>query len=658
MKLQSLKLRNFKKLREFTLEPNGEDISVFGDNAVGKTTLKDGFLWVLFDKNSKNQKVFEIKTIGPDKQPLHYLDHEVEMVLALGDRTVTLRKVYAEKYRKKRGSAKEEFDGHTTSYYIDGVPMQLNQYKDAIDQIAGREETFRLLTDPGYFIGTLKWQDRRKILLEACGNVSDADVISSDIRLAGLPAILGNRSLDDQKKVIAAQRTKINEELKMIPARIDEANRALPETNGMNPETIQATLAALRAKRQETEWTLNMVNSGGGIAEKTNELRKVEARIQELENEHQKAVNAADQGTDKKLRELNNQIATLNDTMARLTKQIDRDDREAVTLSSDRLELLATYHEAEALTFEFKGSDTCPTCGQSLPETQVEAARVKALAAFNRDKAQTLEKIKAQGSVKTSTIAKLKEEIATLEHERDAALEKVESLEHERDNIPTQEKVDIPYPAEYTEALNKKAEIQNAIAGLKAGNTQETNRIKDDLAAINQQIAVEEKGLAQFTARENTLKRIAELGQQQKKFAAEFEELERQLFLCELFIRAKVGMLTDQINSRFACTQWKLFEEQLNGGLAECCVALGQDKDTGAWVPYDTDLNGGGRMNVGLDCINTLSEFYEIDCPIWIDEAGEVTRILPTKGQQIRLYVSEADKVLRVETAREKVGAA
>ena len=649
MKLQSLKLRNFKGVREFKIDPNGRDLAILGDNATGKTTLADAWFWLLFGKDSLNRADFEIKTLDATGQPLHYLSHEVEAVLDLGDRQVTLKKVYAEKWTKKRGSAEKEFSGHTTECYIDGVPTPANKYKDAIDQIAGREETFKLLTNPRHFCEVMKWQDRRKLLLEVCGDVSDADVIASDPQLAPLPKILGPRKLDDHKKVIAASKAKVNEELKMIPARIDEANRALPETNGMNPETIQATLAALRAKRQETEWSLNMVNSGGGIAEKTNELRKVEARIQELENEHQKAVNAADQGTDKKLRELNNQIATLNDTMARLTKQIDRDDREAVTLSSDRLELLATYHEAEALTFEFKGSDTCPTCGQSLPETQVEAARVKALAAFNRDKAQTLEKIKAQGSVKTSTIAKLKEEIATLEHERDAALEKVESLEHERDNIPTQEKVDIPYPAEYTEALNKKAEIQNAIAGLKAGNTQETNRIKDDLAAINQQIAVEEKGLAQFTARENTLKRIAELGQQQKKFAAEFEELERQLFLCDQFTRAKVRLLDDTINRRFKITRFKMFSEQINGGIEPCCEV------TVNGVPYGGGLNNGMRINAGLDIINTLAEHYRFEAPIWCDNAESVTALLPTIGQQIRLYVSDADKVLRVERAREKV---
>ncbi len=39
MRLLSLKLSNFQGIKEFHLEPNGEDITVLGANATGKTTL-------------------------------------------------------------------------------------------------------------------------------------------------------------------------------------------------------------------------------------------------------------------------------------------------------------------------------------------------------------------------------------------------------------------------------------------------------------------------------------------------------------------------------------------------------------------------------------------------------------------------------------------
>lgn len=68
-----------------------------------------------------------------------------------------------------------------------------------------------------------------------------------------------------------------------------------------------------------------------------------------------------------------------------------------------------------------------------------------------------------------------------------------------------------------------------------------------------------------------------------------------------------------------------------------------------AGVPYGSGLNNAARINVGLDIINTLSEFYQFTAPIVIDNAESVTKIIETIGQQIKLVVSEEDKKLRVE---------
>ena len=93
MKLINLKLTNFKGIRNFTLDAQGCDISVFGDNATGKTTLADAFMWLLFDKDSANRKDFEIKTLGPDGEPEHGLEHTVEAILELEDgRYLALKK--------------------------------------------------------------------------------------------------------------------------------------------------------------------------------------------------------------------------------------------------------------------------------------------------------------------------------------------------------------------------------------------------------------------------------------------------------------------------------------------------------------------------------------------------------------------------------------
>jgi hypothetical protein len=90
--------------------------------------------------------------------------------------------------------------------------------------------------------------------------------------------------------------------------------------------------------------------------------------------------------------------------------------------------------------------------------------------------------------------------------------------------------------------------------------------------------------------------------------------------------------------------RFKLFNVLVNGGIEECC------ETTFNGVPYG-NLNNGARLNIGLDIINTLAEHFGFAPPVWLDNAESVVNILPTKGQQIRLVVSEKDKQLRVETS-------
>src|SRR5690625_1253859 len=202
IKLIELRLRNFKGIRDFVLKADGESVSVFGDNATGKTTLFDSFVWQLFDKDSQNKSNFDIKTLDEHNNVIHGLEHEVEGVFDINDRRVTLKKVYTEKWTKKRGSVEQEFTGHTTDYYIDGVPTKKKEYTDFIANLVD-EDVFKLLTSPTYFNEQLHWEKRRETLLQVCGDVSDEDVIASSTALAKLPAILNGRSIDDHRKVIA-----------------------------------------------------------------------------------------------------------------------------------------------------------------------------------------------------------------------------------------------------------------------------------------------------------------------------------------------------------------------------------------------------------------------------------------------------------------------
>ncbi|MFT9495813.1 hypothetical protein [Anaerosolibacter sp.] len=650
MKIQRLVLRNFKGIKEFTLDANKSNTDVYGDNATGKTTLFDGFIWLLFDKDSQNKKDFQIKTLDAIGKPIHYLNHEVEGIFEIDGREVTLKKVYSEKWTKKRGSVTEEFSGHTTDYYIDGVPVKKNEYVDQVSRIA-EENIFKLLTSPSYFNEQLHWQERRKTLLEICGDITDAEVMESNEKLKKLPEILKGRKLEDHRKVIAARRSEINKELEKIPVRIDEAQRSLPDIAGAeNPEILSDEIKRLKAAVQEKQSEIVRIQNGGEIAEKQKTIRELEGELIQLRNQQRGQI---DQEVNEKRKLLNKSREItfgLRSSISDYRKTIERNQTNINRVDAEIPKLRDEWKSIYDQTFEFHQDCNCPTCGQVLPESKLNDAREKALADFNFNKAEKLENITAIGKAKSEEMNKYKAENDEIES-------KVRDLETV---LPEEEKIAVSIQ-ESINALLKQAEeslnspeitakqkeiegVKAEIESLKSNVIGSIETIKDEISELEAYLGEFESKKANVEQYERGQKRIDELKQQEKQLAKEFEKLEVELFLTEEFIRAKVAMLEEKINSRFKYARFKLFDEQINGGVVECCETIYQG------VPYSSGLNNAARINVGLDIINTLSEYYGFSAPIFIDNKESVTKLIDTNGQAISLIVSEKDKELRVET--------
>ena len=79
--------------------------------------------------------------------------------------------------------------------------------------------------------------------------------------------------------------------------------------------------------------------------------------------------------------------------------------------------------------------------------------------------------------------------------------------------------------------------------------------------------------------------------------------------------------------------KFKLFDEQINGGVVECCEC------TYKGVTY-SNLNNAAKINCGLDIINTICKSRDTYAPIFIDNAESVNHVIHTDSQQIRLYVT------------------
>lgn len=645
--IERLALRNFKGVKEFELIADGQNVKVFGDNATGKTTLFDAFTWLLFDKDSQNKKDFSIKTLKNGKA-ISMLEHEVECRLSVDSEMVTLRKMFAEKWTRKRGQATAEFSGHTTDYFINDVPVKKKDYAERVDGIV-QEEIFKLLTSPQFFNEQLKWQQRRETLLEICGDVSEEEVIASNKELQDMPAVLKGRTIEDARKIIAAKRTEINKELDKIPVRIDEISKSIEGIEDTNSDDLKEKLTDIEKQIDEKLTLINSIRNGNSVLEKEKQLHHIDTQLLDIKRTYGADVKEKTYQLKARLQEERANVSLLESKLSEHARIVSYNNTNIQSIDQQLIQLRSDWHVVNNEEFSHVEQCECPTCGQALPEDEVEAAKEKALASFNLSKSERLESIKKHGKEAgekkdqlLSDNEKIKEKARIIEIEILKKKELVTKLTSELQDLEFSVP-DITESLEYSEAIKNKQLIHEQIQQLKEHAEQSAQDVEGEIVLLKVERDKLNTDIARTASAAQAKTRIQELEERERELAAEFENLEQQLYMTEEFIRSKVHLLEEKINSRFKYARFKLFETQINGGLQEVC------ETTYEGVPYGSGLNNAARINVGLDIINTLSEHYGILAPIFIDNREAVTRLIETNAQTVSLIVSEQDKALRIE---------
>jgi len=654
IRIESLAFNNFKGLENFKLKNLGNTVSIYGDNELGKTTIFDGFTWLISDKDSLNSAVFEIKTLDTLGNVVHGLEHQVDMTLDIDGEKIQFKKVYLEEFTKRRGEAQKTFTGHTINRYIDNLPKMKKEFDAVIDAICDKE-TFKILTNPRHFNEVMTWAARRKLLFEVCGSLSDKDVIAASPELKGLPAILGKRTVEDHQKLVKNRQSKINEEIAKIPVRIDENTQSIiPVPRGAEQLSVEVYEASADLTRLNKE--LLTLESGGGIAAKKQELAEVERDIIHKVNNQQTVIYNLERIRKQDIAALE---STAFDAADAVTVAVDdqhklQDEKIKLQLEISEFEtamhdLRQKWHAQDKVKFIHSASLNCPHCGQDLPEDQITAARESAQGAFNEAQAKTLSAIADQGKNVLNTVNGHKLRIGIIDTIVKQYNSQIADLEEKHqaavvawDKLRLADLPEVKPDPEHDTLLAKKELILDAIGDLNAGIATAAQEYREKIEVATVNLASLEADIKQHEANARILARNVEHKISERVLAAEFEKLESELFLIEKFIRLKVDMVEGPINSRFKLARFQLFTENINGGLEPCC------NTTFEGVPYNS-MNNAARINIGLDIINTLSDFYGISMPVFIDNAEAITQLIKTDSQQIKLVVSEMDKTLRVE---------
>lgn len=654
MNLISLTLENFKGIKAFTLDATGQNVDVYGSNGCGKSTLFDAFTWLLFGKNSHDEKDFGIKTLDENGEVIPRIDHKVTAVIEHDGRQIELTRTYKEKWRKQRGAAEAVMVGNTTEYAYGPVgaatPISVGEYAKAINGLID-EKIFKLITDPLYFNERLSWQERRQLLMQLCGDVTDEEIVKDNADLEEVLNLAAGRDLETTKKGVRAAIRATTKEKDEIGPRIDECRKGLVDINlaslddaRIDVKTIPERIEALRqekmsksamdqkVKAQEELATIKAKIVALKSARETKHQEELRTLMQK-EMEAGKAVSEQQVVCDK----VNSQVAEAQAALKRIGESVEA--------------LRNRFREVFSRVYTKIPIDTiCPTCGQNLPPERVEKAKAameKDEADFKQQRAELLKKIREEGKAKKADLESKQKELADLETKAKEADENLIVRQDFRDEFATRAKLlKVADPSEEEVRL-----IQRAM-DIKAHMDQP----KEDpsLAQYDQKIAKltakldAAKTIITAADRNNQLNaRISDLLKEEKALSMHLINLERELYLCEQFVREKTDRLSAKLTEKIPNVNFIMFRPNVtNEGIEECCETSYHG------VPYK-DLNTGARINVGLEIIKALADEYHVTAPIFIDNAESVVKLVDMPSQMIRLIVSENDKQLRVEKENE-----
>jgi len=679
--LKRLTLTNFKGLRNVAIDFNGSVTTISGKNGTGKTTVIDGFNWLLFGKDSEGNSdtKFGIKTNDQSGAFIPHLEHEVSGTFEVTDtntgetETKIFRRVLVEEWKeyvdRETGESREYLKGHHTNYYYNEMPLKTKTEYDLIIADVIPEAVFKVITNPSYFL-TLHWQTQRDMLLQMAGEITDEQIIASDPKFGKLLELLQGKTLEGYQAKIKEDRAKIDADLQRIPTRIDEVTRNTPQE--LDFSALEQQLKTLQAKYDELDAAMTSTAEANrqayekkqGVQTKINNLRTKQQNIlfaaQQKANGEAQQANAAHTAAERELSALDTSERQINATYDANKRRIEGDKQRAEERAQEYTkkqdEVRNKWFEVNAEVFTEGEGLICPLfkhgCADGQALQQYQADQITARKKFNEDKATRLQSINNEGKQLGDKIGeqqheatRLKGELSELEqqHEKDLADIKTlrEAAEQKKAQNPKQEARTVK-----GENLAEWVELQKSIDELQQQLQEDgsDNQQGDQTASLRQQRADVQKGIDAVKADlqkkeqiDKAQKRIEELNQQKKELQKAKAQLQGKEDLIADFERAKMGEVERRVNALFQFVKFKMYRQQIEDEkqVADCvCYIDG--------VRY-ADKNNAWKINAGLDVINTLCAFHKVNAPIFIDNAESVNEFIPVASQLITLVVTNGN---------------
>lgn len=669
IKINSLSLRNFKGVRNAEYEFGDLVNVVKGRNGVGKTTIADAICWVLFGTNHAGDTKFGVKTKDENGNEIPDVEHSVEIVLSINNVVISpdggqgsVKSVKLTRILKESRS-RDVSVTNTYTYKVDDEVETAGDFKKVVSEICP-EKVFRLCSSPNVFV-QMEWSEQRKMLIEMFGEPSVEEIMGGEKRFDPIKKLLEKNDFDKVLKHLYYMRREVQKKLDDVPVRLSELDKVLPKAE--NWEEIEKQMEEKNSIIKDNIQNISLIEKCGGIrAANESLIHKMDFLQKRLKNmcewAHRQSTEILDEYTNAKSKleveiiETKSKERRLETKRTLLMDDIGRLKEDLKSLESQKKDGSARWKAVSARTWEWDGKlSYCPTCGQALPMDKVEEMKEESLERFNAANAADFKKLKEEyGRIKDrenqikEVIEDDKEKLAKvktlLEDVKKDLYEKSETLK--KYNADAEKKLTsaedlLAQKPEYAEVCEqiKALEAKMKVPSLKEEAAAMIEDFRKNLAEASKERKNLLKQLAVKEQYDKVAKQIEGIKKERKALQEQLDDYDEKLKAANDYQHKACKVLEENVNKHFGLVKWSMFRRQLDGTEKPWCECSVDG------VPY-SDSNTADRVNAGLDIIDALKRYYEVDVPCVIDKAESVLKPLYRGGQQIRLTVTEDENII------------
>ena len=636
--LKRLELRNFKGIKLFQIDFTSNETNILGKNTAGKTTIFDAYNWLLFGKDSLDRTDFPIKTFDKDNNFIPKLEHEVSAIIISDGQEIELRRVYTEKWTRKRGNDIEELTGHETTFFINLVEKKKNEYEAFIKELID-EQVSKLITNPLYFMEKMKWNDRREVLTVMAGEITNETILGAFNPSNELIELINNKKdLAEEKKIINQRVKLLKEQLSEIETRIKEANYS--DTEQIDFELIEKQIEEKKSEIAKLDASIVDIQQANATEQQkvisaNNERFELIQKCNALESELRTKNEVTKNNILSKKMDIEREITHLKNTLENLNSQSDTIAHNIGKLESENNVIREEFKQLQATQFELNPNDVCcPTCNRQIDNSESKINELRL--AFNQKKHDQLQRLNETGVANKAKIE------ALMTKYKEFNFKEIQTkLESKQLELQSFDKDNQFFAQETTAEIQMlKQQIEKfVVPEIKQANFDELLQSKKEIEAV---LELLRQQLYKKTEIERRSQRISDLSNEQKAVASQIAELQKTENQIDKFNETKMNIVEQRVNGLFKLVKWKMFNVQINGGIDPSCEAIVDGK------PYSA-MNKALQMNVGIDIVNALNLHYQILAPIFIDNRESITTLLPSNSQIINLIVDKECEVLTIQ---------